>query len=307
MRVLLLGARGAVGRVVRRELAGRGHTVTPAGRSATGPAGIDLTSDLAPLAELAAAHDVVVNGSGVERSDLATATGPTPLVDISATGAYLEALRAHATGPVVLGAGLVPGLSTIMVRDLHARADDDVDVLVMLGSGERHGPAAVAWTAGLVGTDVHRPPEGGRERNLLERRRAAGPDRRTRRYLRADFPDHVLLGGPGAPRIRSYLALSSAPMTAALALIGRVPTLRGVLAAAPHIGSDDWHVIARNRRTRDLRQAAGSGQSEATGRLTALAAERVLERGGTGAMTMADLVSLDDALTALRTPSPVEG
>lgn len=299
MRVLLLGARGAVGSVVRRELSCRAHDVTPAGRSATGAAGIDLTADLSPLAGLAAAHDVVVNASGVERADLATATGPTPLVDISATSANLVALRAHATGPVVLGAGLVPGLSTIMVRDLNACAGDDVDVLVMLGSGERHGPAAVAWTAGLVGADVHRPPEGGRVRNLRERRRAVGPDGRTRSYLRADFPDHVLLGGPGAPLIRSYLALSSTPVTAALGLVGRLPVLRGVLGRAPHVGSDAWHVLARNRRTGDVRRAAGAGQSEATGRLTALAAERVEGSGGTGAMTMADLVSLDDALAAV--------
>ena len=278
-----------------------------AGRTATGAAGVDLAADLSPLAALAAAHDVVVNASGVERADLATATGPTALVDISATGAYLEALRERATGPVVLGAGLVPGLSTITVRDLPARAGDDVDVLVMLGAGERHGPAAVAWTAGLVGSDVHRPPEGGRVRNLRERRRAVGPDGRTRSYLRADFPDHVLLRGPDAPLIRSYVALSSAPMTAALGLVGRLPAMRGVLGRAPHLGSDYWHVVVRNRRTGHVRQATGSGQSEATGRLTALAAERIVEARGTGATTMADLVSLDDALAAVHTSSRVEG
>lgn len=300
MRALLLGARGAVGAVIHRELERDGHTLTAASRTAHGDAGVDLQGGLAPLSRLATTHDVVINASGSERADLATATGRTPLVDISATGAYLAALRANASGPVVLGAGLVPGLSTILVAALDPLPGDEVDVLVMLGTGEQHGPAAVAWTAGLVGTDVYSPPEGGLVRNLGESRRETGPDRHTRRYLRADFPDHILVGTTESPVIRSYLTLSSAPMTAALSLIGRMPALRGLLGWTPHIGSDAWHVVARNRRTGERRQAAGSGQSEATGRLTARTALRVAERSTFGVMTMAELVTLDDAFDALR-------
>ncbi|WP_449281829.1 hypothetical protein [Leucobacter sp.] len=300
MRALLLGARGAVGAVVHRRLRRDGWTVTAASRNAAGDARIDLGGDLAPLADLAAGHDVVVNASGVERPELAVATARTPLVDVSATGAYLEALRREAAGPVVLGAGLVPGLSTILARSIPGRPGDDVDVLVMLGTGERHGPAAVSWTAGLVGTDVHRPPEGRRVRNLRETRREEGPDGRVRRYLRADFPDHILLGTPRGPRIRSYLTLDSAPMTAALRAVGRVPVLRGALRAAPHVGSDAWHIVARNRRTGERREATGNGQSEATGRLTALVAVRVAAvPTESRAVTMADLATLEDARAAL--------
>ncbi|MGF0328002.1 hypothetical protein ACQR3S_16010, partial [Gordonia hongkongensis] len=128
-----------------------------------------------------------------------------------------------------------------------------------------------------------------------------GPDGRTRRYLRADFPDHVLLADKAAA-IRSYLTLSSAPMTAALALIGRLPMLRSTLTWAPPLGSDAWHVIAENRRTGERREASGSGQSEATGRLTALAAIRAateLRGSSRSTVTMADLVSLDDALALI--------
>ncbi|WP_336641395.1 NAD-dependent epimerase/dehydratase family protein [Microbacterium sp. USHLN272] len=298
MRALILGARGAVGTVVRRDLERDGHRVTAASRAESDGARIDLRGDLAPLVALAADHDVVVNASGIERSDLASATGATPLVDISATGSYLEALRRTASGPVVLGAGLVPGLSTVLAASLGTRAGDDLDVLVMLGSGEHHGPAAVAWTAGLVGTDLHRPPEGGAVRNFRESVRAFGPDGRDRRYLRADFPDHVLLGGPEAPSIRSYLTLGSAMMTGALDLVGRMPSLRGALTAAPHVGTDAWHVVARNRRTGERNEASGHGQSDATGRLTALAAVRVVEAQPAGAVTMADLVPMADALAA---------
>lgn len=307
MRALLLGARGAVGTVVRRELERAGHEVTAASRAASGTGRVDLRGDLGPVAALASVHDVVVNVSGVERADLAGATAATPLVDISATGAYLERLRDAAEGPVVLGAGLVPGLSTILTRSLMAETGagagrSDVDVLVMLGAGERHGPAAVAWTAGLVGVDVHRPPEGGRVRNLRESVRERGPDGRARRYLRADFPDHVLLGDAHGA-IRSYLTLGSGALTAALALVGRMPVLRGALTAAPHIGSDDWHIVVRDRRSGRRREATGRGQSEATGRLTALATERIVARSATssvGPVTMADLVAADEALARLR-------
>ncbi|MGW8811613.1 saccharopine dehydrogenase [Gordonia terrae] len=301
LRILLLGGRGAVGEVVARELVDAGHVVTATSRTATGDARVDLLGNLSELRGLVARHDVVVNASGIERPELGTATGPTPLVDISASGAYLDALRAAAVGPVLLGAGLAPGLSTILAAALDSRTGDDIDVLVMLGAGEKHGPAAVAWTVGLVGTDVHHPPEGRPVRNLGETRRATGPDGRSRCYLRVDFPDHVLLDDkPGA--IRSYLTLSSAPMTAALGLIGRVPVLRSTLTWAPPLGSDAWHVVAENRRSGERRYACGTGQSEATGRLTALAAIRAateLRNSSRTAVTMADLVSLDDALAVM--------
>ncbi|WP_312168185.1 hypothetical protein [Microbacterium sp.] len=298
MRALLLGGRGAVGSVIRRELTREGHRVTVAGRSDTEGHRIDLRGDLRSVPRIAADHDVVVNASGVERADLAGAVAGVPLVDISATGSYLEELRRTASGPVVLGAGLAPGLSTVLVAGLHASAGDELDVFVMLGTGEKHGPAAVDWTAGLVGTDLHRPPEGARVRNLRESRRAVGPDGRSRRYLRADFPDHVLLEHSRSS-IRTYLTLGSAAMTASLELVGRMPALRGLLASAPHIGSDAWHVIAQNRRSGARLQASGRGQSLATGRLTALAAVRAVGAKD-DVMTMADLVTVDEAMEVLR-------
>lgn len=320
MHALLLGASGAVGTIIRRELEREGHRVTTASRraapvpaaavaaateAAAGQARsvrVDLTGDLGPLSALAETHDVVINASGIERADLAGATGATPLVDISATGSYLQALKAAARGPVVLGAGL----STVLVSALEQRPGDELDALVMLGAGEQHGPAAVAWTAGLVGTDVFQPPEGGRVRNLAGSLRAKGPDGRTRRYLRADFPDHIVAvsgragqGGASAA-IRSYLTLSSRPMTAALRVIGRAKGLSGVLGMAPHVGSDAWYVVARNRRTGERLEAEGSGQSEATGRLTALAVVRAAEKAPFGAVSMAELATQEEARQVLR-------
>lgn len=225
MRALVLGARGAVGAMIRRRLEEGSHGVTAAHRSAPGDRGADLHGDLTALQRLAAAHDVVVNASGVERGDLATTTGSTPLVKISASGAYLEALGASACGPVVLGAGLVPGLSTILVAALDPHPGDEVDLHVMLGTGERHGPAAVAWTAALVGTDVHRPPEGGTVRNLRESLRAIGPESRARSPAEASRRPPV--GSPHwPPRVVQQ------PPTGAVTM-AELLTLDDALAAPP--------------------------------------------------------------------------
>ena len=88
-------------------------------------------------------------------------------------------------------------------------------------------------------------------------------------------------------------------MTVALDLVGRLPALRGAMASSPHLGSADWHLLVHNRRTSEQRHARGTGQSEATGRLTALAAIRAAQNTPPGPVTMADLVTLDEALEVL--------
>ncbi|MBT0773533.1 hypothetical protein KIH74_31600 [Kineosporia sp. J2-2] len=297
MKALVLGARGAVGRVVTAELLRTGNDVVPAGRTAV-PGGVRIAlpgeEGLDELERVAAEVDVVVNASGVEDPRIGGRTGSTPLVEISATASYLERLA----GPsVLLGAGLVPGLSTVLVSALEPEPDDEIDVLVMLGSGEAHGAAAVAWTAGLIGTDIHDPAEGGTVPNLRSGRTGVGPDGRRRRYLRADFPDRTLTG----LRVRSYLTLSSRAATSALAVVARAPRLRGLIANSPHLGSSDWHVIAVSRGTGRSLSTWGTGQSETTGLLTALAAVRVAGAPPAGVVSMDAVVTLDDVL-GLRTP-----
>ncbi|GAA1986206.1 hypothetical protein GCM10009718_24520 [Isoptericola halotolerans] len=304
MKALVLGARGAVGQHVVAALRGHGHDVTPAGRSGSdGGVRVDLSAPdgAVRLREAAAGQAVVINASGVEEPWIAGELGGAALVDISASSAYLVALRACAapSTSVVLGAGLVPGLSTVLVGALETRPGDEVDVAVMLGSGEKHGAAAVSWTEKLVGTDVHAPPEGVRVRNLRTRRRVVGPDGRRRTYLRTDFADHVLLDDLV---VRSWLTLSNGPATAALALVGRLGKGRRLISGAPLVGSEEWSLQATVRRTAQRLAATGSGQSRATGLLTALAAERVVSAAPGRCVTMADVVAVDDALGVLEPP-----
>lgn len=297
MRALILGARGAVGRVVAAELLTAGHEVVPAGRTAV-PGGVRIAlpsgDGWLALERAAAGVDVVVNASGIEDVRIGRHVGETRLVEISAAASYLAQLRATGAN-VLLGAGLVPGLSTVLVAALESQTGDDVDLLVMLGSGEVHGPAAVAWTAGLIGADVYEPAEGGVVRNLVPSRPAIGPDGRKRRYLRADFPDNLLAADVS---VRSYLTLSSPLAVNALALVARLPRLKSVIERSPHLGSSDWHLMAVNRRTGQTLAVSGVGQSETTGLMTALAATSDFE----GVVTMDQAVGLADVL-AVRTPS----
>lgn len=295
MKALVLGARGAVGRAVRDHLTRMGHTVTEAGRAMTPPGlSINLHSSegLSRLQQAAVDHDVVVNASGIEDPAVITYAGMAPFVEISATGAYLESLATTDTErTLVLGAGLAPGLTTILASALHTIPGDEVDIAITLGAGEAHGNAAMAWTAGLIGRAIHRPPEAGPVLNLRETRRFH-TESGIRTHLRADFPDHILVGFPRGIAVRSYLAVSSRIATGALALAGHFPTLTPMINRAPHWGDQRWEVSARNRRTGQLHNAHGIGQSCTTALLTAHAAVAAVKAPRRGPITMADLVTM---------------
>ncbi|PPF43798.1 saccharopine dehydrogenase [Pseudoclavibacter sp. AY1F1] len=301
MRTLVVGASGAVGSSIVENLEAHGHAVTRAARRpCPGAVQVDLRHELEAFATLAGEHDVVINASGVEVPTVALHLPGATLVDISATGAYLGALRRTADtvgASVVLGAGLAPGLSTALVGELDAQDGDEIDVAIMLGSGEKHGAAAVAWTQSLAGSEVTSRPETEVVTNFRARRTLRGGDGKRRIYLRADFPDHTLLGG--RYDVRSYLALSSRPVTAALALVGAAPRLSTLVSAAPAIGDDTWALAAINRRTGERRGASGRNQSAATADLTVALAERSAAVGPHGSVTAHDLASSEELLAAL--------
>ncbi|WAC55513.1 saccharopine dehydrogenase [Gordonia sp. SL306] len=297
MRILIVGASGAVGGVVNESLRRMGHSTTATSRSRradTTTIRLDTTAGLEDFSSAAADHDVVVNTSGVEDTAVRRACADVPFVDISASGAYLDALAGvDGRATTVLGAGLAPGLTTVLVEALHNRPGDDVDVAIMLGSGERHGAAAVEWTAGLVGREIYAAGEGSPVLNYRERRGFDMADGQ-RTYLRTDFPDHVLIGTGRGIRIRSYLALDDRVSTAGLALVGRFPALRPALTRAPHRGSDRWHIMVRNRATAQQATAHGAGQSATTGELVARAVVAAATSPSSGTVTVADLATPED-------------
>lgn len=299
MRALVLGARGAVGSAASVALRRRGHEVVGAGRHALEDGvAIDATtsSGLAMLRCESVRADVVLDASGLESAAVQAAVGVTPLVDVSATALHLERLASGVPegGAVLLGAGIAPGLSTVLIRALDSQPGDEIDVAIMLGAGEAHGPAAVEWTMRLAGDDVYAAPEAHPIANLRSRRRFPLLDGTLREHLRADFPDDLLVGRPLGIEVRSWLALDSRLATAALRLVGAAPALAPLLRYAPHLGSEAWSVTAVKRGSARTVMATGEGQSGATGRLAAIAAERLVELQLRGAVTMADAVRFDE-------------
>lgn len=299
MRALVLGARGAVGSAASVALRRNGHVVVGAGRRAPeGGVAIDASTSagLARLRGEAARADVVLDASGLESAAVQAAVGATPLVDVSATALHLERLAAGVPegGTVLLGAGIAPGLSTVLIRSLDPQPGDEIDVAIMLGAGEAHGPAAVEWTMRLAGDDVYAAPEAHPIANLRSHRRFPLLDGTPRAHLRADFPDDLLVGRPLGIEVRSWLALDSRLATAALRLVGAVPALAPLLRHAPHLGGEAWSVTAVRRGATRALTATGDRQSGATGRLAAIAAERLVELQLRGAVTMADAVGFDE-------------
>lgn len=297
--VLVIGARGAVGTAATAALRTAGHRVVEVSRRpGAGGVAADITTapGRAALADAATRADVVIDASGLEIAEVQDAVGSTPLVDVSATASHLERLRRRADrdATVLLGAGIAPGASTVLVNALGPQPGDEIDVAVMLGGGEEHGPQAVEWTVRLAGATVHAAPEPHPVRNFASSRRLSAAGGGERAYLRADFPDDLLVGAASGAIVRSWLALDNRLATGVLRVVGALPALAPALRRAPHLGGTMWRVAAVSRASGREIAVSGDGQSIATGRLAALAAMRLVERGLRGVVTMADVVGVDE-------------
>jgi hypothetical protein len=173
---------------------------------------------------------------------------------------------------VVASVGLAPGLTNLLAAAAHdeARAAP-IDIVVLLGAGERHGDASVQWAYGLLGRRFLDPASGRPVRNYTRSRRFTLPGHGTRRLVRADYADqHVLTRDLGVP-VRTYFGLDSRLATGALAALTRVPGGSRAPRGLPLPGSDRWLVLAR---TDDgvTRWATGRNESRATAEVAAAAA-----------------------------------
>ncbi|CAM2858296.1 NAD dependent epimerase/dehydratase family [Prescottella defluvii] len=302
MKALVLGGYGAVGTPLVRYLRDSGVDTVAAGRD---PARADRVLDLADLAaveDAAGGVDVVVNASGAEDVRVARAAvcGGATFVDITATTPYARDLEA-VEGPVLLGVGLAPGLTGMLAVAAAGSSSGAVEILVGLGAGEHHGPAAAAWTYSLLGTHFD-DPDGGRVRNYTRARAIPVPPEVSAEYrafpsFRTDFADqHVLTESLGAP-VRTYLRLDSRVATLGLAALTWTPVLRG-LAPARMWGSDRWIVQARAADGPTL-WASGSGQSDATAAVAAWAVRGLADEPIGRPTWLHDRAQLEDARVAM--------
>ena len=279
MTTLVLGGYGAVGARVVAQLRADGEAALAAGRD---PARADRVVDLREdgLGSLQAALpdvDVVVNAAGVEDPSLAAliAGRGVALVDITATSGYVAALeRLNPPRPILLSVGLAPGLTNLLAATVHAAAPGPIDLAVLLGAGERHGVAAVAWSYGLLGRRFRDPATGSLVRNYTRPRRFELPGYGRRRLYRADFSDqHALTRDLGVP-VRTWFGLDSRLATAALATLTWVPGASSAPRGLHLPGSDQWVVLARGRDGTS-RWASGRSQAHATAVLAATAVHAV--------------------------------
>ncbi|MCQ4119974.1 NAD-dependent epimerase/dehydratase family protein [Rhodococcus tibetensis] len=276
MSVLVLGGYGAVGAHLVRLLRAQGIPTLAAGRD---PAQADRVLDLTATDSFRTALagvSTVVNCAGAENIRLAEECTHRGIVfiEISATSDYVRALE-RVDGPAVLGVGLAPGLSTLLAVDVLSSAPGPVDIMIGLGSGEHHGPAATAWTYRLLGQHFA-DPDGTSVRNFTQPAHFTIPEQAGYQpfpALRADFADQHRLTREYAVPVRTYLRLDSRLATTGLAALTWAPALRALVPQRMP-GSDRWVVLARSADG-PTRWATGCGQSLATAAVAAATVREV--------------------------------
>ncbi|WP_028477961.1 hypothetical protein [Nocardia sp. CNY236] len=296
--VLVLGGYGAVGAHLMVELHAMGANAIAAGRdSARTDRMVDVTepgleSYIAALADV----DVVVNASGVEDPRLAEIAGRcgAAFIDITATTAYIAELRRlESAAPVLVDVGLAPGLTNLLAAAVYRVSPGPIDLVVLLGAGERHGAAGTAWAYRLLGGHF---PDGARAiRNYTEPKTFDLPGHRRRRLYRVDFSDQHSLRRDLETPVRTYFGLDSAAATTALAIATWLPGASSV-TWRPHLaGADDWLVLAYGHDG-TIRRARGRVQSRATSIVAATAAT-VAPRLPAGVHHLHRVLDLDDLPT----------
>ncbi|WP_149263005.1 saccharopine dehydrogenase NADP-binding domain-containing protein [Actinomadura sp. K4S16] len=267
-RVVVLGGYGAVGREVVAGLLGHVPEVVAAGRdlakARTVPGALAMRIDLRgdDLEQIAADAVVMCAETGNARVAEACLARGVHYVDVSASHAVLsgiealDGLAAERNATAVLSVGLAPGVTNLLARE---SGGGEVDIGVLLGAGERHGPSAVEWTldslAGLGESWRMRFPE----------------PYGVRTVHRFPFSDQYTLPG----RVRTGLCLDSRAMTALLPRLVPFRDLRPLRAAfrRVHVGGDGFAVAVRSGGT--VRSFAGRRQSRATGLAAAMTVRRL--------------------------------
>ncbi|GAA2368243.1 hypothetical protein GCM10010404_23390 [Nonomuraea africana] len=284
--VLILGGYGAVGRQAAAELVRDrpGGTVIVAGRDPSAARPVPGTtamrvdaSDPADLDRALEGVEAVLMCAELDNAAVARACLERGVhyLDVTASHRLLEAiaeldeLAVRRGATAVLSVGLVPGVTNLLVRHCVERSRTGrARVGVLLGSGERHGPAAIRWTLDGLGL---------LEESWTMRFPRPYGERTVHRFPFSD--QYTLSATLGIDEVGTGLALDSRPLTALLAAarrptVGRLlrrPKVREALVAALgriHLGGDGFAVTVRSGQA----GASFSGrlQSRATGLTAAL-------------------------------------
>lgn len=319
-RIVVVGGYGAVGREAAAALvrllpqaqimvAGRHPSTAPPIPGATSIR-LDATDDDA-VAHALAGTDAVLMCAEIDNARLARACLERGVHYVDVTATYrrltpiedLDQLARDRDATAVLSVGLAPGVTNLLARhrvELAGvdAAGIDVEIGVLLGSGDRHGAAATGWTLdalaelGSAWNTTFPPPYG---------------ERRVRRFPFSD--QYTLPRTLGVRHVRTGLCLDSRLATSLMA-VGRLPPVtrtlarpgarRAVLAALGrmHVGSDGFAVSASAAGMTS--SFSGRRQSRATGLAVALTAVR-LDALPSGVWHLDQVVDPREFLTGLAT------
>ncbi len=297
MRVLILGGTGAVGRWVGSFAADAGHDVVVASRHGarasstadTIPGASAVTIDLDDSgARIPGGIDVVVDCTGTDRlgnAELVARAGA-DLLDISATSRHVMQLAESgdlfrkAKRRCVFGAGLAPGLSTMLALAVHEPSDPaPIEIHGVLDTRDEHGEASAAFTLDKIGTSFVDPSTGRPVRNFTGLRWPRLPAGFGRRVVaRADFPDQYLLANELAVPVTTTYGFTRPPITLLFCAAARTPGGRSALGKLASLvprptGTGHW-IIAAVAASR-FAWATGDGQARSTALMAALALERL--------------------------------
>ena len=220
----------------------------------------------------------------------------------------LDELARANRGYAVLSVGFAPGLTNLMVKACTERLHEarKATIGIMLGLGDDHGPAAIAWTLNRI-VDIQQPHE------IIDL--PFGLEARRHPALAFDFADqHVVRRTLAIADTVTYLTFDTAAISR---LIFRaLPLLRGHVAAVPmltgllsrlRIGSKRAALSITVSGCRGGAPHAvtalyeGQREAEITARIAALTIERVLsERPSAGIHHLEALMSLDEVAAQLR-------
>lgn len=280
--VLVVGGYGEVGQAVSRAVSalfpGR---VVVAGRS--GHRARALADQLGPGAA-GLAFDVSTGGDSLDLSAIGVVvmcvdqpdtrfveqclTAGVDYVDITARQSSIDAIEGLdavarlSESTVVLSVGLCPGVTNLLAARAAQQFDTltKADIFLMLGSGDRHGQAAVEWTLANLDRpfDVFQDGQRRAVRGMREHETVQFPgDRYPRKAFRFNFPDQrTIVRTLGVPTVSTWLCFDSSFLTNVTRLLAPIvgqeaalPRLirRGLARAIPGLrfGSDACHALVR--------------------------------------------------------------
>jgi saccharopine dehydrogenase (NAD+, L-lysine forming) len=250
-------------------------------------------------------------------------------IDITASYKFLSQvevlnLRAKKSGvTVVLGVGLSPGLSNLLVKYSKSNFDsiERAEIFIMLGLGDKHGRAAIEWTVDNINSVFSVLEENSYKpvKSFEDGKKTLFPGSLgTRTAYRFDFVDqHVIPKTLGVKSSSTYLCFDSAFITNTFALLKKMGlfnllkmtwfrnTMIGMFEKV-HLGSDLYVLKVVTEGIKQQKKAVyhcsvkGNKEGEATGKVTPIVAEHLYTgKLPAGVFYLEELFELEEFLERL--------